>query len=218
ALPIYASTFLVVGAYLLVTSIGGIYVREFGGEWGRIGQLVFFAGAGVALAGFLASGTLRRHAAVFINKHFYRNKYDYRIEWLRFVQTLSSTEDGEVKRTAARAIAQIFASPGAVLFLREESGEFIPAAAWPMHLDDLPYLAKVSGNEDLPAFLRKTHWIIDLEELRVAPDTYSNIEVPLWLLDAADLRVVAPLLQVDELTGFICLYQPPPPFELTYED
>ena len=214
----YASTFLVVGAYLLVTSIGGIYVREFGGEWGRIGQLVFFAGAGVALAGFLASGTLRRHAAVFINKHFYRNKYDYRIEWLRFVQTLSSTEDGEVKRTAARAIAQIFASPGAVLFLREESGEFIPAAAWPMHLDDLPYLAKVSGNEDLPAFLRKTHWIIDLEELRVAPDTYSNIEVPLWLLDAADLRVVAPLLQVDELTGFICLYQPPPPFELTYED
>src|SRR5690606_12116670 len=46
----------------------------------------------------------------------------------------------------------------------------------------------------------------------------SNIEVPLWLLDAADLRVVAPLLQVDELTGFICLYQPPPPFELTYED
>ncbi len=213
-----SSTFLVVGAYLLVTSIGGLYVREFGGTWGHIGQLVFFAGAGVALVGLLASGTLRRHAAVFISKHFYRNKYDYRIEWLRFIRTLSSTEDRDVRRTAARAIAQIFASPGAVLFLREESGEFVPAAAWPVRLDDLPGLGKVAGNEDLPTFLRKTHWIIDLKELRETPDIYGNIEVPAWLLDGRELRIVAPLLQVDEVTGFICLYQPPPPFELTYED
>src|SRR5690606_129590 len=147
-------------------------------------------------------------------KHFYRNKYDYRIEWLRFIQTLSSTEDRDVRRTAARAIAQIFASPGAVLFLREESGEFVPAATWPMQLDDFPNLGTISGNEDLPTFLRETQWIIDLKELRETPGTYGNIEVPDWLLDAGDLRIVAPLLQVDEVAGFICLYQPPPPFEL----
>src|SRR5690606_6538668 len=134
----YSTTFLIVGAYLLVMALGGYYVREFGGAWGRVGQVVFFAGAAVALAGLLASGTLRRHAAVFISKHFYRNKYDYRIEWLRFIQTLSSTEDRDVRRTAVRAIAQIFSSPGGMLFLKDDGqAEFTLAAAWPMTVDNL---------------------------------------------------------------------------------
>jgi putative PEP-CTERM system histidine kinase len=32
------------------------------------------------------------------------------------------------------------------------------------------------------------------------------------------MRIVAPLLQLERLVGFIVLYDPPPPFELTYED
>jgi hypothetical protein len=27
-----------------------------------------------------------------VAKHFYRSKYDYRIEWLRFIQTLSAAQ------------------------------------------------------------------------------------------------------------------------------
>src|SRR4051812_2889554 len=81
----YTTTFMVVGAYLTVMALGGFYVRERGGEWGAVGQIVFMAGAIVALVGVLASGTLRRYARVFLSKHFYRNKYDYRIEWLRFI-------------------------------------------------------------------------------------------------------------------------------------
>ena len=34
----------------------------------------------------------------------------------------------------------------------------------------------------------------------------------------AQLRIVSPLLQLDRLVGFVVLYDPPPPFELTYED
>lgn len=215
----YSTTFLIVGAYLLVMALGGYYVREFGGAWGRVGQLVFFAGAGVALAGLLASGTLRRHAAVFISKHFYRNKYDYRLEWLRFIQTLSSTEDRDVRRTAVRAIAQIFASPGGILFLRDDAdGDFVPAAAWPMKLDNHAGLEKIGKDEDLPRFLERTGWIVDLQELRRSPDVYGNIAVPQWMLETQGLRIVSPLLQLDEVMGFICLYDPPPPFELTYED
>ncbi len=215
----YSSTFLFVGAYLVVMALGGYYVREFGGEWGRVGQLVFFAGSGVALAGLLASATLRRQAAVFINKHFYRNKYDYRIEWLRFIQTLSSTDERDVRRTAIRAIAQIFSSPGGVLFLRDEDGQqFLPAAAWPMSLDALAHLGPVPAHADLPSFLAAKKWIVDLKELRSSPDLYGNLTLPAWLSDNPDLRIVSPLLQLDEVVGFICLYEPPPPFKLTYED
>ncbi len=46
----YTTTFLAVGAYLLIMALGGYVIRLYGGTWGRIAQLVFFAGAGAVLA------------------------------------------------------------------------------------------------------------------------------------------------------------------------
>jgi putative PEP-CTERM system histidine kinase len=220
----YTTSFMGVGAYLLLMAIGGYYVREIGGQWGRVGQILFFAGAIVVLVFLVASAPLRRHARVFISKHFYRNKYDYRIEWLRFIRTLSETDEGEaaesdVRRTAIRAIAQIFGSPGGVLYTYDEdSKRFTPASAWPMRLEDLEPLADVHTEDDLARFLRRTKWVIDLEELKRTPDAYDNIVLPGWIAEKPGLRLIAPLLELDVLAGLILLYDPPPPFELTYED
>jgi putative PEP-CTERM system histidine kinase len=215
----YTTSVLVIGSYLTVMAIGGYYVREIGGGWGNVGQIVFFAGAVVVLASLVTSAALRRHARVFISKHFYRNKYDYRVEWLRFISTLSSTDEDDVGRTAVRAMAQIFASPGGMLFLRDETGrKFLPYAAWPMHIHSLTLPASMAADEDLPVFLGRTQWIIDTEEFRRTPDFYGNLAMPSWLLDHPQLRIVSPLLQLDRLVGFVVLYDPAPPFELTYED
>jgi putative PEP-CTERM system histidine kinase len=215
----YTTTFMAAGIYLVVMAMGGYYVREVGGSWGRVGQIIFFAGAAVVLASLLASSTLRRHAQVFINKHFYRNKYDYRIEWLRFISTLSSTEEEDVRRTAVRAMAQIFSSPGGVLLLLDETQRyFVPHAAWPMRSDSIPGLGNVAVDEELPQFLRRSQWIIDTHEYRRAPDIYGNIGLPAWLQSNPELRVISPLVQLDQLVGFVVLYDPPPPFELNYED
>jgi putative PEP-CTERM system histidine kinase len=215
----HTSAFMIVGAYLVVMAVGGFYVREVGGAWGRVGQIVFLAGAAVVLASLLSSNALRRHAQVFISKHFYRNKYDYRIEWLRFINTLSSGEEEDVRRTSIRAIAQIFASPGGILFTLDESQRrFVPTAAWPIRISAIPNLSHTGISEDLPAFLNRTRWIVDMEEYKRAPDIYGNIAVPEWLRESEHLRIVSPLLQLDRLVGFLVLYAPPPPFALTYED
>jgi len=215
----FTTTFLGVGAYLLLMSIGGYYVRDIGGEWGQVGQLMFFAGAGVVLFYLIASAALRRHARVFISKHFYRNKYDYRVEWLRFIGTLSSDPDADVRRTGIRAIAQIFSSPAGILFSLDEPGRrFVPVAAWPLKLEDLDAPTEFSSDEDLPRFLDRTHWIIDLQEYRRSPDIYEDVTLPRWILDNPQMRFLCPLLQLDRMVGFVALYEPPPPFELTYED
>lgn len=215
----YSTSVLVIGAYLTVMAIGGFYVREIGGAWGNVGQIVFFAGAVVVLASLVTSTALRRHARVFISKHFYRNKYDYRVEWLRFISTLSTPDEEDVGRTAVRAMAQIFASPGGMLFLRDETGrKFLPYAAWPMPVHSLSLPASMAADEDLPVFLARTQWIVDTDEFRRTPDFYGNLAMPSWLLDHPQLRIVSPLLQLDRLVGFVVLYDPPPPFELTYED
>lgn len=215
----YTTTVLIIGSYLSVMALGGLYVREIGGAWGNVGQIIFFAGAVVVLASLVTSTSLRRHTRVFLSKHFYRNKYDYRVEWLRFISTLSSTDEDDVGRTAVRAMTQIFASPGGLLFLSDETGrKFLPYAAWPMSVDSLGLPASISADDDLPQFLARKQWIIDTEEFRRAPDFYGNIAMPQWLLDHRQLRIISPLLQLDRLVGFVVLYDPPPPFELTYED
>lgn len=215
----YTTTVLIIGSYLSVMALGGLYVREIGGAWGNVGQIIFFAGAVVVLASLVTSTSLRRHTRVFLSKHFYRNKYDYRVEWLRFISTLSSTDEDDVGRTAVRAMTQIFASPGGLLFLSDETGrKFLPYAAWPMSVDSLGLPASISADDDLPQFLARKQWIIDTEEFRRVPDFYGNIAMPQWLLDHRQLRIISPLLQLDRLVGFVVLYDPPPPFELTYED
>jgi putative PEP-CTERM system histidine kinase len=215
----YTSTVMGVGAYLLLMAVGGYYVREIGGAWGQLGQIMFFAGALVVLTFLVASANLRRHARVFISKHFYRNKYDYRVEWLRFISTLSSGEERDVRRTSICAIAQIFSSPAGVLFVLDEFGHrFEPAAAWPIRVDDIDGIAGIASHEDLPRFLNRTNWIIDLDEYRRSPDIYDNLQLPDWLTANPQIRVLSPLLQLNGVVGLILLYDPPPPFQLTYED
>jgi putative PEP-CTERM system histidine kinase len=175
----YTTTFMAIGIYLLVMAIGGFYVREVGGSWGDVGQIIFLAGALVVLLNLVASASLRRRAQVFISKHFYRNKYDYRIEWLRFIKTLSSGEEGDVRRAAVHAISQIFQSPGGLLFVLDETERsFVPYAAWPMHPDALPGVGRLAASDDMASFLDRTHWIIDTVEYRRAPDVYGNIRLP----------------------------------------
>jgi len=117
----YTTTVMVVGVYLLLMAAGGYWIRFYGGAWGQVAQLVFVVGAGVVLLALLASGTLRRRLRVLIEKHFYRNKYDYRVEWLRFVRTLSAPEAGlDVRENALRAMAQVVNSPGGILYLPTE--------------------------------------------------------------------------------------------------
>lgn len=218
----YTSTFVAIGLYLMAVALGGYYVRAIEAQWSFLAQFVFFAGAAVVLLVLLTSGTWQRRIKVFISKHFYRNKYDYRIEWLRFIDTLSSARDVSIKTTAIRAVAQIFGSPGGVLFWQSEQGKpFAPLAVWPEHavagaaVQDLPPLA---ADDNLVAFLAKHQWIIDLQEYRHGPDLYQGIRLPGWADAATGFRIVSPLFELDRLVGFIVLAEPPPPFELTYED
>ncbi|MCJ7453254.1 MAG: PEP-CTERM system histidine kinase PrsK [Steroidobacteraceae bacterium] len=216
----YTTTFMVVGVYLLLMAGGGYLIRIYGGTWGRAAQLVFFAGAGVVLFALIASGNLRRRLRVFLNKHFYRNKYDYRIEWLRFIQTLSAPEEGvETRDNALRAIAQIIGSPGGIAFLRTEDGEeFRPQATWPPEGFDLGRHAALAASSELVGFLTRNQWVIDLKELRETPDAYQNISLPDSLADRDRFRLVVPLTHGEDLIGFAVLADPPPPFSLNYED
>ena len=218
----YTTSFMAVGGYLLLMALGGYLIRLYGGTWGRIAQLVFFAGAAITLLSLVASGSLRRRLWVFLNKHFYRNKYDYRVEWLRFIDTLSTPEAGvDTRDNAVRAIAQIVASPGGVLFLRnDERDAFKVAASWPPgDFAESRSYPQVAAGEELAVFLRRDLWVVDLREYAATPDAYQNLALPAFLAElTARFRLIVPLAHGEDLIGFALLASPPDPFKPNYED
>lgn len=216
---LFTTSVLAVGAYLFLMSLGGYYIREFGGSWGVFANLVFVCGALVVLAIVVLSGAVRRRVRVFVHKHFYRNKFDYRVEWLRFVATLSAADEPDVRKASLKAVAQVFESDGALLYvLSAQGGQFVPAAAWPTPLREVAGLETVDSSHEFIRLLRERNWVIDLQEYQEAPEFYQNLELPAWIRGLRGYRVIAPLLLQQELAGFLMLRAPPPPFALTYED
>jgi putative PEP-CTERM system histidine kinase len=221
----YSASFLVVGIYMLLMAAGGYWVRLRGGDWGRVAQLVFVAGAAVVLLMVISSGSLRRRLRVFLNQHFYRNKYDYRLEGLRFVQTLSTPLEGvDARENAVRAMAQAISSPGGVLYLKSEDGAaFRSVTSWPASEIDIRRYPPLPSQDEPAAFLQDRQWVIDLHELRASPDAYGNLALPEALAGTPDQgpmrdRLIVPLNHRDELIGFTILAAPPPPFKPNYED
>ncbi|MCH6573001.1 MAG: hypothetical protein IH809_05085 [Proteobacteria bacterium] len=103
----YSTTLTAVGIYLVAMSAGAYYIRLFGGTWGGVVQIVFVAGGIGILLALLTSASLRGRLRVFLVKHFYKNKFDYREEWLRLIaengsKRLDDGAGGEDRRRLGR--------------------------------------------------------------------------------------------------------------------
>ena len=215
----YTTTFLAAGIYLLLMSLAGYAIRELGGAWGETARGVFLVGAFALLIILVTSAAMRRRLRVFVSKHFYRNKYDYRIEWLRFIRTLSASETTDVHRTGVQAVAQTLDAPGGVLFALDKSRRrLVPSAGWPIAVADLPHIAPVSLDDPLIELMARRRWIVDVRERSERPALYENVPLPAWLTADPRWRIVAPIFNVDALIGLFVLFDPPPPFELSFED
>jgi putative PEP-CTERM system histidine kinase len=212
----YASTLVAVGAYLLLMSAGGYLIMRYAGDWGGLAQIVFFAGAVLLLFVLLFSQHLRARLKVFLSKHFFRNKYDYRDEWLRLTSTLSGFEDSSTRQIVIKAIAQIISSPGGVLWnLDETSREYKPVSAYG---SDLALSGVIPLDHPMIGFIKERNWLVDLEEYRESPATYEHTEMPEWLVNDSDAWLIVPLVTRNHLTGLVMLRKSPRPQRLNYED
>jgi putative PEP-CTERM system histidine kinase len=211
----YSATLILAGAYLLFMAAVGYYVRYFGGNWGGALQLGLLVG-GVALLGMLMfSGSLRSWLRVFVSKHFYSYRYDYREEWLRFTSMLSAKRSPqEMGELIVRGLAKMVECPGGSLWTRAGSdAEFVQAACWNM--------ARVTQAEradaSLCTFLREKGWVIDLDEFKSAQPRYETLALPDWLRASPNGWLVVPLLAGDDLLGFVLLGRPLTAIKLNWE-
>jgi len=204
------------GIYLMIMAAAGYYIREFGGTWGTVFQIMFLFGSIVLLVMLMYSDRFRARLRVELSKHFFTNKYDYRYEWLRVTKALSESERSEeLYSNVVMTVAVTVESAGGLLWLRDSSGRFSCAAnaniPWPDLNDEC-------DGAEIAAFLRKSGWIIDVDEWRQVPDLYHGLVLPEWLLSTPQVWLVVPLFHHDDLLGFAVLVQPAVERRLNWED
>lgn len=202
SMAFHTTSLLGAGIYLILMASAGYYLRLFGGEWGDVVQSVFIFAAAMVLILVMFSGTLRARLRVFLSKHFFSYRYDYREEWLNFTRTLTEGQPGEqLCERAVEALAGLLESPGGALWMREGNTNYQRASHWNW--------ADIQGTEPIDSafiqWLVRKEWVVDLDEMKIRHDLYGDLEAPAWIQQAGDAWLVVPLMLHDELLGFVIL-------------
>jgi putative PEP-CTERM system histidine kinase len=188
--------------YLLAMAASAWYLRYVGGLWGPVMQVACLCGAALLLAAVLFSGTVRARLKLWIGKHFYRGRYDYRDEWQRFTQGLGAA-GGPLHERIIEALAGLVESPAGALWLRQTDGGFLPVAGWNMPLPG----GRLAAGDAVCQLMDTRHWVVEAGAWRRDPTRHGGVPLPDWLA-AANLWLVTPLLLDGRLSGFVGLAPP----------
>lgn len=195
----HTATILGAGTYLLLMAVVGYFIRFYGGTWGSLLQIVFFFGAGLLLLTLLFSDKIRAKVRVFLSKHFFSYKHDYRDEWLKFTQNLAASVDSVPERII-QSMIKLTESNGGILWEKTESGQYALTTRW--HMPEVAAM-DASSLSSLALFMAKTQWVIDFDEYERDPDLYEGLSIPEWLLSIPNAWFIVPLMFKGECLGFI---------------
>lgn len=205
----HTASLFVAGAYLLLMAGAGYWLQWFGGEWGAVLRTTFLFAALLLLGVVALSGTWRARLRVFLSKHFYSYRYDYREEWLRFTHMLSGdAPSGGPRIRVIEAIANLVESPGGGLWLEQNRGLLCRAAHW--------NLSTLDGQERMldPFCLAMQQ---DARVINLDLESEGMLKVPAWVADNPRAWLVVPLLVNQRLIGFIVLARPRTPIDINWE-
>lgn len=209
------TTLALVGLYLMAASAAGYYVRYLGGSWGGALQLVvlFVALLLLMLLGF--SGSMRSRLKVLIGKNFFRYRYDYREEWLKFTNALCSENSVlQLGQQVIRGLGDMVESPAGSLWTKDASGnQFVQSARWNFPVSDITE----PTNSPMIASLDATGWVLSLEEFRSRPGRYGGMTPPAWLLEMPNAWLLIPLRTSAGMVGFVLLTTSRTPVDLDWE-
>jgi len=213
----HSTTFIGAGIYLMIMAAGGYYIRYLGGSWGGFAQIVFvFAGA-LFLSMLLLSERARARAKVFISKHFYSFRYDYRGEWLGFTRALASQDDTvSLSERVLTALAKTVDCDGGALWVNDGGGTFVLRGSLDVGGDD--DLEDITADDPLVEFFNRTGWVVDLDEFLDSPDRYEGLVIPGYIIEGRWAWLLIPLSHHGTLLAIVAIKHPKSPRRVDWED
>ncbi|MEW6109462.1 MAG: XrtA/PEP-CTERM system histidine kinase PrsK [Nitrospirota bacterium] len=189
---------LVVGVYLITLGLIGQGMKYFDVSFSKhLTVFLAFVG-GILVLLVLLSDTLRRHIRVFISKHFYKSKHDYREEWLKFTDRLATCRTfADVQEATLTTFREIFGLKVASLYLLDSKKErYLPVSPHPESGNSLA-LEKSAG---LISYFRERGRVFDTSnyDYVVTEDEDSFVK-------ANKAVLIVPLIFNKNVEGFVVL-------------
>lgn len=202
-----SSLVLGAGVYLCLLAIAGFYIRYFGGNWSNLIQATFLILGIATLIFLMLSGTIRRKLKVFIEKHFFANKFDYREKWLLLTRTLQKidiTQPNDYYRSLLQAwLNSIGYTRGAVIRFKDSKINTLALLQRPpLNADEQQLISNYQqhfGNQS---------WLVDMSD---SADRFVQQNTALKLID---IQLIIPIHTKGELWG-LCLMNAPKVNKLT---
>ncbi|MBL4830001.1 MAG: PEP-CTERM system histidine kinase PrsK [Aliivibrio sp.] len=157
----HSSLLLAAGGYLLVMALAGYYIQYIGNSWGNILQIFFFSMSLFILVALFLSEKLQRKIKVFIAKHFFANKYEYREEWTKFARQLNNSSDNPYQTALTTFITPF--KPRYGVLLVKEGPRFIIKATHNINRESLTQVNQL--NFELSELAIEHQWIVSLREV-----------------------------------------------------
>ncbi len=191
---LHTVTLLASGCFLLAVAIVGMLLRGFGGDWGLVLQLAMLFGSIVVLVTVLSSGSFRQRLKFLISRNFFTHRYDYRVEWLKFIDLISAPREAEeLQVRIIRALAEFVDSPAGMLWSLGPVAGYSPTATWKLRAD---HGAKVAVDDPFVAGFRDGGWIQE-HSPGATDEAWSFASPRAWL--------AVPLAHRHEVVGFVVL-------------
>jgi putative PEP-CTERM system histidine kinase len=193
-------TLLLVGTYLFLLGIGRDAVHLLGLQLGPWASAALLAAASLPLAILLLTEGFQRRVKIFFDRHFYKQKYDYRHEWLSLTERLARavTVHEVVPRIVEGLFETMWTTKAGILLL--ESDKTLLRLTYGIGFG--PDEQVLHTDRTLLDYVSKHPEPIDVEKAssRRLGRTRAGV---LDELRKRGVRIVAPMVARDEVLGFL---------------
>ncbi|MGV2872764.1 XrtA/PEP-CTERM system histidine kinase PrsK [Colwellia sp. E150_009] len=210
----YSSMLMIAGVYLLLMAIAGYLINYFGGKWGNLVSFGFFILGIIVLAVLLMTETVRRQVKVFISKHFFANKYEYREEWLELIGKIETANADNYCQMSLQIMMSKVGATGGILLKADGNNRFLVKHSEGVKLDE-------SFNKDLVLleyFTKNQGWIIDINDYDEDPISYPGLFINPKIWHAIGVNILVPIFIGKAFYGFFILSNSDEDYKLNWED
>jgi putative PEP-CTERM system histidine kinase len=124
----YTSSLILGGSFLVGLGAAGTLLSRYGNNWGSVLEIALVFTGIVLILMLATSGSARSKLRHIIVNNFFAQRYDYRHEWLRCIETLAAVEQGGLPQRVIKVLADTIDSPCGVLLLRDATSESLVLA------------------------------------------------------------------------------------------
>jgi putative PEP-CTERM system histidine kinase len=210
----YSSMLMIAGLYLLFMAVAGYLINYFGGEWGQLVSFGFFILGSIVLGVLLLTETVRRQVKVFISKHFFANKYEYREEWLALIGQIETASSENYLQMSLQIMMSKVCATGGVILKANGNNLFTVKHSDGLELDES--LKKDLGL--LEHFIKNQGWIIDINEYNEDPLSYPGLFIQAKVWHEVGVNILVPIFIGQEFYGLFILSNRDEEDKLNWED